>query len=353
MNTNLNSSSLRDENLALLKKEYAKGKTKLETFPAVLYLEATAVCNLRCPMCPTTIGLPRDPYRTDKFDLDLLPKIEEVLPYVVRCFLSGGGEPLLHPRFFEIVALLKKHGIEVHFNSNATLLNKKICGQLIDHQVDTISFSIDGATSETYKKIRVGADFSKVVENIKQLVRAKKDAKSDRPYLNMQFTLMRENKDEIEKIVELASSLQVNHLVIEPLTPVYCFDNKYKEYYENHKVDPEEVINQLRSAKELCERLGPVFSSHYLFKADNPEPPRKCAEPWINFGVRVDGRIFTCCGTIEPMGDLAEQSFSQIWNGPKYIELRKTISNGNFPDYCSFCIAENRANHFNEDILSR
>jgi MoaA/NifB/PqqE/SkfB family radical SAM enzyme len=353
LNNGVNIKSVKNKNMSLLQDEYAKGKTKLTSFPSVLYLEATAICNLRCPMCPTTIGLPRDQYRTDKFDFGLLPKIEQVLPYVVRCFLSGGGEPLLHPKFFEIVALLKKHSIEVHFNSNATLMNKKISGQLIEYQFNTISFSIDGATSETYKKIRVGADLEKVIENIKGLVRAKKETKSALPYLNMQLTLMKENMGEIEKIVELAASLQVNHLVIEPLTPVYCFDAQYKTYYEDHKVEPKEVIDSLRSAKELCEKLGPVFSSHYLYKADNPEPPRKCAEPWINFGARVDGRVFTCCGTIEPMGDLAEQSFDEIWNGPKYIELRKNIGGGNFPDYCSLCITENRANHFNEDILSR
>jgi MoaA/NifB/PqqE/SkfB family radical SAM enzyme len=341
----------RQENLARLKSAVKDGRKEVDAYPAVLYLEATAACNLRCPMCPTTIGLPRDPYRTEMFDLELLPKLDEVLPRVVRCFLSGGGEPLLHPRFFDIVSALKKHGIEVHFNSNATLLDEARARKIIESGVDTISFSIDGATEETYKKIRAPADFDRTTENVKRLAALKEEAGSERPFLNMQFTVMDLNAHEILKAVPLAASMKVNHLVIEPLTPVFNFDDEYREFYETHKAEPSDVLPGMRRAAEEAGRIGLVFSSHYLFAADNPEPEKKCYQPWLTFGVRVDGRVFTCCGMIEPMGEMAAQSFDEIWNGERYRLLRRALKNGEFPECCSLCIAENRANHFNQDLL--
>jgi MoaA/NifB/PqqE/SkfB family radical SAM enzyme len=342
----------REQNLAKLKKAAAEGQEKVDAFPAVLYLEATAVCNLSCPMCPTTIGIPRERYRTETFDMDLVPKIEPLLPYAVRCFLSGGGEPLLHPRFFEIVRLLKSQGVEVQFNSNATLLNEGRAREVIESGVDTISFSVDGATPETYARVRAPADFERVTANIRRLAELKKALGSERPFLNMQFTVSDLNVRDISRAVPLAASIGVNHLVVEPLTPVFCFDSEYFAFYHDHAVAAEDVIEDLREAGIEAKKLGLVFSSHYLAAADNPDPERRCLEPWLTFGVRVDGRVFTCCGMIEPMGDLASQTFAEIWNGPSYLLLRRALALGAFPEFCSLCIQENRANHFNEDLIA-
>lgn len=342
--------SFREENLARLLRECAAGRTELSAGPAVLYLEAAAACNLRCPMCPTTIGLPREPYRTKFFEISLLPKLEAVLPGVVRAFLSGGGEPLLHPRFFDIVRGLKRHGIEIYFNSNATLLDEAASRELIATGVDLISFSVDAATAATYSQIRAPADFERTLQNIRCLAELKKEMGRQRPLLNLQFTLLDLNCREVAPMVELAADLGIAHLVIEPLTPVYCFDREYREYYEAHHVPAARVLASLKEAEARAARLGLVFSSHYLFAAQHPAPPKKCVQPWLTFGARVDGRAFTCCGMIEPMGDLAEQSFAEIWNGPAYQGLRRALARGTFPEICSLCIAENRANHFNEDL---
>jgi MoaA/NifB/PqqE/SkfB family radical SAM enzyme len=341
----------RARNLIKLRAAAAGGLEEVDSFPAVLYLEATAVCNLRCPMCPTTIGLPREPYRTEMFDLDLLPRLEPIMPCVVRAFLSGGGEPLLHPGFFDIVRRLKRHGVEVHFNSNATLLDEARAREIIASGVDTISFSIDGATAETYAKIRVPADFERVTANVRRLAALKKEAGATRPFINMQFTVSDLNAQEITRAVPLAASLGVNHLVVEPLTPVYCFDSEYLAYYHEHAAATEAVIEDVQEAAREAARRGLVFSSHYLAAA-GPAPERSCAEPWLTFGVRVDGRVFTCCGMIEPMGDLAMQPFEEIWNGPSYRMLRRALAIGAFPEFCSLCVHENRANHFNEDLLA-
>jgi len=345
------SHNLRRQNLELLGRELRLGKERTGALPAVLYLEATATCNLKCPMCPTTMGLPRDPYRTKLLDLELLPRLEPALPFVARCFLSGGGEPLLHPRLFELVRELKRHEIEVHFNCNATLLDQERARLMIESGVDTVSFSIDGATAETYEKIRVGAEFEKTLENLRRLSRLKSELKSRTPFMNLQFTLLDQNVSDLEGIAPLAASLGINHLVIEPLTPVFCFDDQYRAFYQKHRAPPELVLDRIRKAEETARSLGLVFSSHYLFSEDHPEPARTCIQPWLTFGVRVDGRVFTCCGTLEPMGDLAEDSFDEIWNGPAYRELRRTIASGRFPEFCSHCIAENRANHFSRDLV--
>ena len=342
----------REKNRARLEKDILKGREKTRAFPSVLYLEATAICNLRCPMCPTTMGLPREPYRNNIFDMGLLSRIRHVLPYVSRCFMSGGGEPFLHPDLFRIISTVKEEGAEVYFNCNATLLDEEKSRLLVDKQVDTISFSVDGATDETYSSIRRPARLAKTLDNIRRLAEIKKRSGSERPFLNMQFTLLDMNRHEVEEMVPLASSLGINQLVVEPLTPVFCFDEEYRGFYEKHVVRPDDdLLKSLEAASRKAKESGLIFSSHYLFRQDNPEPPLNCVQPWLTFGVRVDGRVFTCCGTMEQMGDLSKEDWDKIWNGEKYRLLRKKIAKGEFPDFCSLCLGENRANHFNEELV--
>ena len=53
------------------------------------------------------------------------------------------------------------------FTTNATLLNDTISKKIIDSGVDVVFFSVDGASKETFEKIRVGANFERVKENIR------------------------------------------------------------------------------------------------------------------------------------------------------------------------------------------
>ncbi len=344
-------SQLKAENQERLRESFRRGDDRLSAYPAVIYIEATSTCNLRCPMCPITMDLPEYRYSVKHFQLDLLEKLKAPLRHARRCFLSGGGEPLLHPRLFEIIKAVKNAGAEVIFNSNGTLLGEKEALRFIEAGVECISFSIDGATRGTYEAIRVPAKFEKVLANIRRLARLKKEANSSTPYINIQFTVIDANHREIPGLIPLARSLGANQVVAEPLTPVFNFDPRYRAYYEAHAVHADAVLEGLKAAQDNARNSGMIFSSHYLYREEHPERTELCGQPWITFGVRADGRVFTCCGTPERMGHLAESEFDDIWNSEAYRKLRHALARREFPEFCGLCIEENRSSHFNEDIL--
>ncbi len=340
----------RRENLLRLRRHWERGEEALESRPAVLYLEATAVCNLDCPMCPITLHFPEYEHGTKWFQMELLPKVAELLPLARRCFLSGGGEPFLHPRFFEIVAAVKQAGAEAIFNSNGTLLDEARAMRLIELQADCVSFSVDGATAATYQAIRRGADFEQVCANIARLSRIKRERGSERPFLNLQFTLQDRNLDDLAGLVELARRLGIQHAVVEPLTPVFNFNSEYQAYYRAHAVPPETAVPRLRLIQQEAQQAGILLTSHYLDR-EQPAPKRPCVEPWLTFGVRVNGEVFACCGTPLRMGNLEQQSWPEIWNGEVYRQLRRELSQGAVPESCRLCLAEGRCSHFNEDLV--
>jgi MoaA/NifB/PqqE/SkfB family radical SAM enzyme len=126
---------------------------------------------------------------------------------------TGIGEALLNPEFIEMIEYSKKKGIYVWFNDNFTLMNQEKAEKLIDAGVDFIVLSLDGATKETYEKIRVGAKFNKVTENFKKLNELRNKKKLLKPKLGINMVVLKENYMEIEEMVKLANELKADNLM--------------------------------------------------------------------------------------------------------------------------------------------
>lgn len=338
-------------NLAAAAKSHQAGGIKVSHFPLVFYLEPTSICNLSCPMCPVAMGVAEYQYPEKVISMDLIEKMMGPLEYGLRVFLSGGGEPLLHPQFLRIIQTCKKLGLEIIFNTNATLVNKEFAQEIVNMGVDCVSISIDAVDPALYHSLRRGAELDWILDSIRVMQQVKKDASAKKPYLNMQFTLMKENRSELESLPGFASRLGISHLVIEPLSPVFSFDRQYQDFFREHyQPKSADLVKTLRGLEKEAKSLGLFFSSHYL---EDARSPRRCVQPWINFGVRTNGKIFLCCGTAEKMGSLQESGFDEIWNGPAYRLFRSEISRGSYPEPCRFCLSEARSPFFNSELLEK
>lgn len=140
-------------------------------FPMHLDIESTAACNLRCPFCATTFKN-WGPKNTGFMDMDLFRKIidEGAKNGLCSIKLSLRGEPLLHPRIIDMITYaMEKDILDIYFNTNAVLLDDNTIGRLIDAGLPRISISFEGTTKEVYEKYRVGAEYEKVISNVKKL----------------------------------------------------------------------------------------------------------------------------------------------------------------------------------------
>lgn len=107
-------------------------------FPIKVYIEPTNHCNLRCEMCPNRIMKRERGY----MPLSLLKKIlDDSGNLMQEVYLFHSGESLLHPKFIEMVKLLKNKGIKVVLYTNAYFLNEKNCKDLVKVGIDVISVS--------------------------------------------------------------------------------------------------------------------------------------------------------------------------------------------------------------------
>ena len=159
-------------NSILRKIDEMQARTSLLSNPISLQIEPTTKCNLRCRMCLSPFW--------DRKGMEMsftnFKKIIDQFPLLVTINLQGIGEPLLNKDIFKMIEYCKSKKMIVLFTSNGTLINEKVAEKFVDYGLDYVIISMDGAVPETFEKIRIGANFNHVIENVKNLIAIRGDA---------------------------------------------------------------------------------------------------------------------------------------------------------------------------------
>src|SRR5438046_4799362 len=141
--------------------------------PTFVQIEPVGQCNLRCQMCAIQFRNDGPPHGPPAFmPFETFTRIVAEFGAIEQLHLQGLGEPMMHPRFFDMVAYAAERGIRVTTNSNLTLLNARRAELCVTSGLDWLHVSIDGATAQTYQRIRVRATFQSVMTNRARLLTA-------------------------------------------------------------------------------------------------------------------------------------------------------------------------------------
>jgi len=133
---------------------------------------------------------------------------EDIFSAVNCLSLSYGTESLLHPEFIRFITLAEKYRInKIMINTNGMLLSEELAGSMVEIGFHGLSISLDAATNETYRRIRKGGDFERVLNNIRKVNRIREKTGSQYPEVTLLFVLMQQNIHELPAFVDLARDL--------------------------------------------------------------------------------------------------------------------------------------------------
>src|SRR4030042_5156684 len=190
--------------LQILMKKFLEEKVP---YPRTLNLELTTRCNLRCIMCPKTLGKTESIPDGD-IDENVYNVVErDVLPHVRQLVLSFVGEPLLQKKYlFRLLENCFNRRIAVSLVTNGLLLDHDTAELLVEKKVLELNVSVDASDENIYRQIR-GGNFQTVVNNLITLKELKLHKNVAEPYLKLSFVAMKRNISGLEHFVELAASV--------------------------------------------------------------------------------------------------------------------------------------------------
>jgi MoaA/NifB/PqqE/SkfB family radical SAM enzyme len=260
---------------------------------------------------------------------------------------SGDGEPFLHPRLFDIVSLAKKTGFRVTLFSNGTLLDESNIKSLMDSGLDILRVSLWAGTREEYVMNYPGTRpdlFERVVEGLSRLVAIKSRERERFPSILLHHPINRNNFHSIDALVDLALRIGCDGVSFSPLK---SHRGKLAESRLSSNEEQEVRLSLMGVKKRLHSSSLNHNIDQTLFRYKLGEAAwRKvpCYIPWLHARIKVDGTVLVCNpATGWPMGNLSDQTFGEIWNGPAYrLFRRKALSRdgASFIDEhadCGFC----------------
>ena len=133
-------------------------------------------------------------------------------------FFGGFGEPLSHPDIVEMIRLAKSTGAVVELITNGMLLTQPMAEQFIRAGVNTIWFSIDGATPASYTDVRLGAALPLVLENIRALRMLCAEFYSPLE-IGITFVAMKRNIEDLPQVITIGRRLGATQFSISNVLP--------------------------------------------------------------------------------------------------------------------------------------
>ena len=314
-NINLLRSSLKAKGLfGTINKVRRRWIYTLKGLPTYIQIEITNRCNLSCPYCAASRDIMKDSY----YDMNFkeFKKIIDDLAFKSKYYpslqLAFRGEPFLNKDASMMIRYATTRNFYVTISTNGLLLNKELNNNLINSRLDYVVISLDGARKETYEKNRVGGKFDTLIENIKDLVRKKKEKKSKKPFIELQFIITKQTEMEIEEFKKLGSMLNVDNL-------------KFKTYKLTCSGRSKDSIKLLKGYLPTDNRY-----SRYKIEGDAVIPKVSSTTcSWANDCIiYADGDVGACCADydkIHVVGNVLKKDFWEIWNSIAYVGLRGKI----------------------------
>lgn len=102
----------------------------------------TRTCNLRCVHCYSDSMAAKYPGELDW--PQMMAVVDDLAAYEIPSLLLSGGEPLIHPRFFDLIDYAGSRGVKLTLSTNGTLITPENAALLKAAEVAYVGISLDG-----------------------------------------------------------------------------------------------------------------------------------------------------------------------------------------------------------------
>jgi radical SAM protein with 4Fe4S-binding SPASM domain len=278
--------------------------------PSSFIIEPTNLCDQKCPVCETGLGILKRKKGLMSFESFKIIA-DKIIPYAQNVALYWMGEPMLNRDIYEMIKYLKKNAPRVAV-SIASDGNKIDVERLVKSGLDSINFKLNGLDAETHNIYRVGGDFDLVKETIKEIMRKKKELNVNTPHVAVALIVMKHNEAQMDQWQQMVRDElgpdQISFLCasVRTVEQASAFLPENREYwmYDETELAKGKLTSKSRPGKEICEF------------------------PWNNLYVTWDGDVSPCCFFLDnqyTLGNLLKSDLSRIWNGEEMQKFRKMM----------------------------
>jgi radical SAM additional 4Fe4S-binding domain len=295
----------------------------------VVFWNVTNLCNLSCRHCYSQSG-PQDRRGGELTTTEALGLIDDLAGMGVPLILFTGGEPLMREDIWDLADYAALKGIKTALSTNGTLITAETAGKIRKCGIEYAGISLDGACAETHDRFRNSPG------SFRRSIAAFAHCREAGVRCGVRVTLTRENRDELEPLIDLALTLGASRFCLYWLVP--C--GRGRDAYERLQLGSEEVTGALDSLYRKAKETGPDAMEYLTVDApqdgihllrsmerdgspdlEDAEKLLKSLKGGCSAGDRVAnidpaGNVYPCQFARSPdflTGNIRERRFSRIW----------------------------------------
>jgi MoaA/NifB/PqqE/SkfB family radical SAM enzyme len=334
---------------------------RAERLPMGAVYEATMRCNLHCEFCYVGDLLNIEGEWREELSLSAL---EQAFPAHDDFQISlTGGEIFMRKDIMSVLDLFRRKGYACgYLTTNGTIITEERAEALADLAASGflkhISVSIDGP-KELHDAARgLKGTFERTCAGLRRLQDAAK-RKGAPLRVSINTTVAHESLDALDQMVEVAEELGVdaiglNHLmystpeeVAETVRLIGAPDASAIATFvtPDPGLDVRQVRDKVAALERKCHERNILFD--FRPKVHAPLIPSyytpgtalegRCLYPFLHARISFSGKVYFCPFIRIEVGDLTKSSLEQIWNGERYVDMRRRLlENGIFP-VCRRC----------------
>ena len=343
--------------------------------PLEVILDTTERCNLKCKMCYFSavdrlqfLPFDRQLSSNGMMPLETFSQVAaDLFPRARRVALGCAAEPLVHPKFIDIVREAGSHGVpDLWFPTNLLPLTPAKAEAICEAGVNTVGVSMDGTSAETYEAIRVGGRFARLMRSFELLNEVRRGTGTG---LRLIFVWMRTNRGDLAGLPRFAEEVGASELDVRFVAPT-AHVSAEDELLDDE--DPAALRAELAAAAEDAAGRGLRLVSYPDFDDGQPVGLRGrlmrwraglydrqrlrgrvrtavagCAWPGHTVVVRPNGAVSPCIFWEErPIGLYPETSLGEIERSPLLAEIVDGLKSGNPCGTCNTCTERKHALYF-------
>jgi len=334
-------------------------------YPTGITIELNYNCMFRCKICQMW----KDDFKNTRLVGDkilgkdeLLRIIDELSGLKVNYIYFCGGEPFLRNDFFDIVGYCKSKRIYCSTISNGYLIDEGLSEKIVASKLDLLGISIDSASSSLHDEIRGAKNaFYRATEGIRLIKKKQTELNTEIPEVFINCTVSSRNFMVLHEIVDLAKLLNVrrinfnylsvldsktveltNRVMGEKVVGYHTFSNIDTEYLlQKEQVDQLDFV--IENIKKKCGSeikcdLDPALANkNKELLLEGKFAVSRCNIPWKSAMITPLGDVVPCAMfTDYKMGNIREETFSEIWNNERARHIRRLLSKY-LPPICQKC----------------
>ena len=301
-----------------------KKYSKFLSAPIFVWWDITKACNFHCKQCYSESGKASENELTIKEVFSIIEQLAENKVFYIY-FL--GGEPLMRKDFFQILNKCQKCGITTMMSTNGWFVTQDIAKQLYETGIQIIRVSIDGATAKTHDKIRgMPGSFERALRALETL------KKASIPNVGVSPTLLIDNYLEVDKIIELALSYDVDEVQVVQL----CSTGRGKNLNALH-------LEQFKKARQLVKQSLESHPKNHITATEGIL--RKQCERCVSkraampsfigcpggrscMAINEIGDVSPCILYRKHAGSFRKNTFQEIWHSSPLFNSMREIKKG-------------------------